>query len=130
MRDLTKYRLEAATERLAVSKELLDGGHFKDSVNRSYYAIFSATRALLSEAYVDFKKHSAVISYFRREYVKGGLFDVKFSSYIGDAFRIRQYSDYEDFFAVSNEEAETQYQHAVEFVAAVKKYLEDADENC
>ena len=124
MRDLTRYRLDTATERLVVAADLIADDHFKDSVNRSYYAIFSATRALLSERYVDFKKHSAVISYFRREYIKTGLLDVKFSSYIGDAFRARQYSDYEDFIIVSREQAEEQYQHAVEFVEAVKKYLE------
>lgn len=127
MRDLTKYRLEAAAERLTVSKNLADDGHYKISVTNSYYAIFNAVRALLSEAHLDFKKHSAVISYFRREYIKTGLLDVKFSDYIGDAFSARQYSDYADFFIVSREQAETQYQHAVEFVEAVKAYLEEAN---
>ena len=31
---------------------------------------------------------------------------------------------YEDFYIASREQAETQYQHAVEFVEAVKNYLE------
>lgn len=127
MRDLTKYRLEAAAERLTVSKNLADDGHYKISVTNSYYAIFNAVRALLSEAHLDFKKHSAVISYFRREYIKTGLLDIKFSDYIGDAFSARQCSDYADFFIVSREQAETQYQHAVEFVEAVKAYLEEAN---
>ena len=94
MRDLTKYRLETAQERLEVSKEMIESGRYKISVTNSYYAIFNAARALLSEAYIDFKKHSAVISYFRREYVKTGIFDVKFSDYVGKAFTARQYSDY------------------------------------
>lgn len=129
MRDLTRYRLELANERLEMSKMALENGYLKDSINRSYYAIFSATRALLSEQHIDFKKHSAVISYFRREYIKTGKFDVKFSNYIGDAFRARQYSDYEDFFIASREQTEIQYQHAVEFVEAVKKYLEGLNDN-
>lgn len=66
MRDLTKYRLETAQERLEVSNEMLESGRFKISIINSYYAIFNAVRALLSERKVDFKKHSAVISYFRR----------------------------------------------------------------
>lgn len=100
MRDLTVYRLEIARERLELSKMVLEKGYFRDSINRSYYAIFSAARALLSEAYVDFKKHSAVISYFRREYVKTGKFDIKFSDYIGDAFDLRNNCDYGDFVVV------------------------------
>ena len=123
MNEYTKYRLELAAERVTVSKELLDGEHFRDSINRSYYAIFTAARALLSERGVDFKKHSAVIGYFRREYIKTGLFDVKFSDYIGKAFDSRNDCDYEDFVFASRAEAELQYQHAVEFVAAVKTYL-------
>ena len=128
MNEYTKYRLDVAAERLTVSAELLDGGHFRDSVNRSYYAIFSAVRALLSEDGVAFKKHSAVISYFRREYIKTGIFDVKFSDYVGGAFEFRNDCDYEDFVFATRAEAELQHQHAVEFVEAVKTFLE-GDEN-
>ena len=129
MLDLTKYRLETACERLEVSAEMITGGRYRISISNSYYAIFNAVRALLSEAHVDFKKHSAVISYFRREYVKTGFFDVKFSDYIGKAFNARHYSDYEDFFIASREQAEEQYQNAVEFVAAVKDFLGAEDDN-
>ncbi len=95
------------------------------SISNSYYAIFNSARALLAERYVDFKKHSDVISYFRREYVKTGIFDSKLSDYIGDAFDSRNDCDYEDFFIASRKDAEIQYQHAVEFYEAVKNYLED-----
>lgn len=94
LHDLTKYRLNKAAELLELSKIALENGYFKGSINRSYYAIFSATRALLSERYVDFKKHSAIISYFRHEFVKTGVFDVKFSDYIGDTFDLRNDCDY------------------------------------
>ena len=125
MRDLTKYRLERSAEFLDESKMLLENGSFKGSINRSYYAIFTAVRALLAEKEVDFKKHSAVISYFRREYIRLERFDKKYSDYIGDAFRFRNNSDYADFFIVSREESETQYNHAVEFYGAIKNYLEN-----
>ena len=124
MNEYTKYRLELAAERVKVSKAMIDMEAYRDSINRSYYAIFTAVRALLAERNIDFKKHSAVISYFRREYIKTGLFDVKFSAYIGAAFRFRNDCDYEDFIFATREEAETQYQNAVEFVEAVKNYLE------
>ena len=124
MRDLTKYRLERSAEFLEESKMLLQNDSFKGSINRSYYAIFTAVRALLAEEEVDFKKHSAVIGYFRKNYIKTKIFEGKFSDYVGDAFEIRNDCDYEDFFIVSREEAETQYNHAVEFYEVVKKYLE------
>ena len=49
---------------------------------------------------------------------------MKFSDYIGSAFKARQYSDYGDFVVVSKEEATEQYEHAAEFCEAVKKFLE------
>ena len=129
MNEYAKYRLELAAERVRISKAMIDMGAYRDSINRSYYAVFTAIRALLAERNIDFKKHSAVIGYFRREYVKTGLFDVKFSSYVGAAFRFRNDCDYEDFVFASREEAEEQYQHAVEFVEAVRNYLE-SDSAC
>ena len=125
---MTKYRLDLAKERFEISKKLLDDGHYRDSINRSYYSIFSAVRALLAEEKIDFKKHSAVISYFRKNYIKTKIFDVKFSDYIGDAFDFRNDCDYEDFIFVSRNEAEEQYNHAVEFFEAIKKFLEEAEQ--
>ena len=127
MNEYAKYRLELAAERVAIAKAMIDLGAYRDSVNRSYYAMFTAVRALLAARNIDFKKHSAVISYFRREYIKTGLLDVKFSTYIGAAFRFRNDCDYEDFIFATREEAEIQYQHAAEFVEAVKNYLEDGN---
>lgn len=123
MNEYAKYRLELAAERVVATKVMIDMGAYRDSINRSYYAIFTAARALLAERGIDFKKHSAVIGYFRREYIKTGVFDTKFSDYIGKAFSFRNDCDYGDFVIVSREQAEEQYRRAVEFVEAVKEYL-------
>lgn len=73
--DLLKYRMEMAGERLHSSKILLDAGSHKDSIGRSYYAMFTAVRAILAMEGQDFSKHAGVISYFQKEYVKSGKFD-------------------------------------------------------
>ena len=39
MDDLVSYRIENAREKLESSKILLDAGHYKDSIGRSYYSI-------------------------------------------------------------------------------------------
>ena len=124
MRDLSKYRLDRAAEFLSEANALFQIDSFKGSINRSYYAIFTVARALLAEDEKDFKKHSAVIAYFRQHYIKTGIFDKKFSDFIGDAFEIRNNCDYEDFYIVSRLDAETQLNNATEFFKAVKNYLE------
>lgn len=80
MDELVQYRLASAKEKRESAKLLLDAGLYKDSVGRSYYAIFSSIRAILAIRQVDFSKHAGVISYFQKEYVKTGIFDKKYSN--------------------------------------------------
>lgn len=120
-----KYRLEMAKERLHSSKILLDDGCYKDSIGRSYYAMFTSVRALLAMEGQDFSKHAGVIAYFQKEFIKTGKFDKKYSKYISQAFQIRNNTDYADFFIVSVQDAKEQYEKASEFLEVIAKYLED-----
>lgn len=45
--DMAKYRLRRADEDLASAKRNLKDNDFRTAVNRSYYAIFHALRAVL-----------------------------------------------------------------------------------
>lgn len=123
MDDLVKYRLDAAKERLISANVLLEKGLYKDSVGRSYYAIFTAIRAVLATREVDFSKHAGVIAYFQREFIKTGIFDKKYSKYLQQAFQIRNSCDYDDFFIISKRDAEEQYHRAEEFFKVVKEYI-------
>jgi len=124
-KELMKYRLEMAKERLHSSKILLDDGCYKDSIGRSYYAMFTSVRALLAMEGQDFSKHAGVIAYFQKEFIKTGKFDKKYSKYISQAFQIRNNTDYADFFIVSVQDAKEQYEKASEFLEVIAKYLED-----
>lgn len=96
-KELMQYRLEMAKERLHSSKILLDAGSYKDSIGRSYYVMFTAVRALLAMEGQDFSKHSGVIAYFQKEYIKTERLDKKYSKYISQAFQIRNNTDYAIF---------------------------------
>ncbi len=122
-KELIRYRLHAAQEKLHSAKILLDAGEYKDSIGRSYYAMFSAVRAILALDKVDFSKHAGVIAYFQKEYIKTGKFGKIYSKYISNAFQIRNNCDYSDFFLVSKNDALEQYERAEEFVDAIKEYL-------
>ena len=124
MDDLAKHRLATAIDKLKSAEILFREGQYKDSIGRSYYAIFSALRAVLALEGKDFSKHSAVISYFQKEYIKTEKFDVKYSKYIQQAFQIRNSCDYDDFYIVSKEDAERQYNRAEELLREVQGYLD------
>lgn len=127
-KELMRYRLEMAEERLKSSKVLLDAGSYKDSIGRSYYAMFTAVRALLAVEGQDFSKHAGVIAYFQKEYIKSGKIEKKYSKYISQAFQIRNNTDYADFFIVSMQDAQEQYEKAKEFFEMIKAYLQDCEQ--
>ena len=111
-KDLSNYRLEKAGECLKEAKTLLEAEQYSGAANRSYYCIFHSMRSVLTLEDVDFKKHSAVIAYFREKYIKSGKFDDRLSDIISTLLRLRSKSDYEDFFVISKKEVSAQIENA------------------
>lgn len=110
--DYAKYRLERAKDDLDTAHLLYEAGKYRIANNRAYYAIFHALRAVLVFDDFDSSKHSGVIAEFRRRYVKEGVFPVKISKMIGEAFTIRNASDYDDMFIASKSDTQEQIENA------------------
>ena len=122
-RDLAEHRVSAAIERLESAKLLLDSKNYKDSIGRSYYAMFTGVRALLALDGVDYSKHTGVIAHFQRNYIKTGLFDKRYSKYLSQAFQIRNNTDYADFYIASEQDAREQYERAIDLVDIIEDYI-------
>lgn len=103
---LSQYRLRDAAEKLKEAEVLLSNGLYKDSISRSYYAMFSAVRALLAMEGLDSRRHSGVVSLFNRHFVKTGLVDKDLGRLIMNAKDFREKGDYGDFVIVNLDEAE------------------------
>ena len=127
-KDLCLYRVQTAIETLETAKMCIETKHYKDAVNRSYYAAFYAVRAVLAMEKIDFKRHKDVIAYFNKTYVATEIFEKTVGRTLAQLQLKREKSDYDDFFVASKEEAETQYQNAVDIFNAVKKYLSENHE--
>ena len=121
---LSKYRFSRAAEMLEDAKTLLDQKSYASSVNRSYYSIFHALRAVTALDGFDSSKHAGVIAYINKEYVKTGIFDKQLSKILDTAFRLREKADYDDFFVVSREAGEEQVRKAGQVIQMIKPYLE------
>jgi len=125
---LARYRLDQAHECLLTSETILDASP-KASVNRAYYCVFHAMRAVLALDNFESKTHKGILNEFRRRYIKSKIFPDRFSKIIGDAFDIRNDSDYGDFFLVDESEALLQNENAKEFFEAVEAYINRIVEN-
>jgi uncharacterized protein (UPF0332 family) len=95
--DLAKYRLGRAEEMLEAAKTNYEIGQYKTSLNRSYYAVFHAIRAVNILDSFDSSKHSGVIAHFNQEYLKTGKLDKNLSAIIKSTYYLREKSDYDDF---------------------------------
>lgn len=126
--DLCAYRMAAAQETLQVAKECLNGNHYKDAINRSYYAAFYAVKAVLALEEKDFKRHKDVIAYFNQNYVATDIFPRELGRKLARLQQKREKSDYDDFYIASKEKATEQFQTAELVIDEAKKYLEKTQE--
>lgn len=122
--ELSKRRLEQAQQCIVSAEALRDIGDFKGAANRSYYAIFHAMRSVLALQAKDFAKHSGVISYFRKEYIKTGIFSVEISDIITEAFNVRSDCDYDDYYLIDKKEVNEQISNARLFYDQIAAFLQ------
>ena len=123
-KDLSKYRITEADDSLKVAAHCLKEGLYKDSINRSYYAALYAVKAVLALDTVDFKRHKDVMGYFNKEYVAKEVFPREIGRKIGTLQRVREKSDYDDFYIASKDKASEQFETAELVIREVKRYLE------
>ncbi|MBI5788031.1 MAG: HEPN domain-containing protein [Candidatus Schekmanbacteria bacterium] len=94
-----------------------------DSIGRSYYAIFTAARALLATKGLDSKRHSGVIALFNQNFIKDGPLDKEAYQALVKAKANREEVDYGDQVSFSQKEAEDQLVVAENFLTKVEKVL-------
>ena len=122
---LSAHRFKRAKEELQTAELLLRNANFRSSINRSYYSIFHAIRAVNALDGFDSSKHSGVISHFNQEYVKAGVFGKESSKIIRNASELREQADYEDFYEASQEDAADVFEQASKFISVVETYLQE-----
>lgn len=125
IRFLIVRRMEQAEETLQDAQLLLSQDRYRSTVNRAYYAMFYAVLGLLQMTAERTSKHSGAIALFDRLFVKTGLVDRNYSKWFHEAFLIRQKSDYDEISEVTSEEARMVVEHSHEFVAQIKRLLEE-----
>ena len=122
---LARYRLKQAEESVDEAMFLLSGKKSARSIiNRAYYAMFYAVLALLIFEDYASSKHTGVISWFNKRFIKVGIFSEEIGRSINNAFELRQRGDYREYVELSWEQVEPFVEKARSFVQEVKGYLE------
>ena len=119
-----RLRMALAEEKLVVARDLLAAGHHNDVIAKAYYAMFYASKALLLAVGEDPVKHTGVVTFFGRHFVKVGLTDPKYGRTLAIAKRLREECDYNERKRATEEEAKLSIADAEDFVREARRILE------
>jgi hypothetical protein len=123
-KELARYRLKQAEESLDEARYLLSGGKSPRSVmNRVYYAMFYSVLALLIYEPYSSSKHSGVLGYFNKNFIRNEVFDKEMGRTLNKAFDLRQREDYREYSHLTALEATAFIDKAESFVSKVNDYL-------
>ena len=123
---LALYRIQQAEESLDEAQYLFDGDKSPRSViNRAYYSMFYSILALLIFEPYSSSKHSGVLSYFNRHFIKNGRISKDIGRAVNKAFDVRQRGDYREQVIYTREQVEPFIDWAGKLIDAVKDFLKN-----
>ncbi len=127
--ELSQYRMEKAHKLLQDAINLFNTGSYESSINRSYYAVLTASRSLLILRGIDPETHEGVKTMLSKEFIRTGLLPKEF----GETFRGIQArridSDYGDYVEIGVDEASDSLKRAQEFVKKAEEVLNNLIED-
>jgi uncharacterized protein (UPF0332 family) len=122
-RVLIEVRLDRAREDIETARELFNSKRYRAVVNRSYYAIFSVTTALLLTQRIERSKHAGVESAFIQYFIKTGIIETEYGKIYDYIRKKREESDYSARITIDKETAEKVVGDAEKFIVRLAEYL-------
>jgi uncharacterized protein (UPF0332 family) len=119
--------LERAEASIQAAKDLAEGGYYDFVASRAYYAAFYAATAVLLCEELEFSKHSGVIAFIHREFVKTGRLDKRHGKNLNWLFELRGVGDYGATVHVSRRDAERAIKVAAEFLDAIEALIDEEE---
>lgn len=86
--------------------------------------MFYAILALLIYEPYQSSKHSGVLSYFNRHFIKEGVFDREMGRWVNKAFELRQRGDYREYFEVTRDQTADLVAKAGQFISIIRTHLD------
>ena len=117
--------LEKADATFAEYVGLTEKGYWNTLANRLYYALFHAVSALLISDGREVGSHKGAAIRFHQYYVRQGLFSEDEGSFYSQMETLREKSDYNCFFNVSEHEICSRIEPTRQFIEKIKQYIAD-----
>lgn len=125
---LVSVRFDRAKELYSEAKELVKLDCYKSANNRAFYAIEKCIKALLATQQIDVETHNGAVSQFNLLFIhqENTAFTKADYQKIAKADRIRNASDYDDFYIVNKEETKELLEFVKDFLGKAEEYINRA----
>ena len=117
--------MEKADSTFAEHEGLTEKGYWNTLVNRLYYALFHAVSARLISDGREVGSHKGAATRFHQYYVRTGIFTIDEGSFYSQMQTLREKSDYNCFFKVSETEVRARIEPTCALIEKIKKYIAD-----
>lgn len=114
------YRIQKAKETLNEAEGIAQLGFWNAVINRLYYACYYMTSALLIYNGHTAQTHSGVIRLFGLNFVITGIVSKEQSKFYSKLFELRQTSDYDDLYNLTEDEVQP-------LIASARIYIESIE---
>lgn len=103
---LVSLQTEKAKRFLTQADEMANLKHWDLAANRYYYACFHAVQALFIAKGLNAHTHAGINTQFSLHFVKTGVVDISYGSFLARMFQLRQKADYNCAYEVSESEVQ------------------------
>ena len=122
-RILVELELEKAEKTFSQIEALQREQYWDTLANRLYYSLFHAVSALLINDQREVGSHKGAAIRFHQYYVKRGVFTEEEGSFFSQMETLREKSDYNCFFNVTETDIVSKIVPASAFISKVKQYV-------
>lgn len=120
---LIQYRVARSQETIIEAERAINDNHLHLAANRIYYSIFYIVSALAIKNNFSTSRHSSLLGWFNREFVKKNIISQETGNIYNKAFQNRMKGDYDDLITFSKESIKENFSRMKLFVDEVKNLL-------
>jgi uncharacterized protein (UPF0332 family) len=124
-RTLAGLEIERAESTFSEHEGLVEKGYWNTLANRLYYALFHAVSGLLIIDGREVGSHKGAAIRFHQYYVRTGLFTDEEGSFYSQMETLREKSDYNCFFNVSESEIKSRIEPTRQLIEKIKQYVNE-----
>lgn len=120
---LVKQQIDKAETFLSQADEMCSLHHWDLAANRYYYSCFHIVQGLFISKGISAHSHAGIITQFSLNFVKTGLIETRYGSFLARLMQLRQKADYNCAFDITQSEVKEIVPLAHSFIETVKSLM-------